>query len=137
MTILLKEPSEKTISIQPRQCSDGFDGQLWTEGIDNILVEGWDDTPGCAGAVGAIYTLKTPALIFYDDPFCRDCSKDHASCDCDGESEYFRRLNSRTIDTYLSGGKQPQTAWGRSCLMVMLLQREKNYPTQKGEYHAV
>ena len=81
MTILVKQINDLVVSASPIGYEDG-DGQLWIAGIDDILVEGWEEQAGAAGAMPVVYRLETPAMFLYDDPFCGYCRAAAGRCEC-------------------------------------------------------
>ena len=83
MTVLVRQKSDLTVSISPEGFEDPMGGQLWIPGYDDgILTEGWEEVIGCAGVNAAVYDLRTPAMVLYDDPFCPVCKNRDYHCRC-------------------------------------------------------
>lgn len=85
MVVLVRQNSETVISISPvgyELDGEHGEGRCWMPGVDAVLVEGWANQIGSAGAWPAVYRLASPAMFLYDDPFCPGCGERDESCDC-------------------------------------------------------
>lgn len=80
--ILVIQQCAPVVSIAPYGFEDPMAGRMWIDGIDSVLVEGWEETPGCNGAYPAVYRLVSTAMVIYDDPFCQECKERDPDCVC-------------------------------------------------------